>query len=109
VLRVRPASGSIEGMIYARAPMRNQPRGSQEVVPPALLLSALLCDWVNHSEKRWLNWGLGVVFFLLLALPRSGLAEPQRMRTTTTIRDSIEEPARIPGKMPEGRTVRAGL
>jgi hypothetical protein len=57
-----PASGSIEGMIYTTTPIRYQLRGWLEVVPQALLFSALLCYWVNHASKRWLNWMLGVVF-----------------------------------------------
>jgi hypothetical protein len=68
-----PASGSIEGMIYTPAPIRSQLRGWLEVVPQALLLSALLCYWVNHAERRWLDWLLGIVFFLAMALPILGL------------------------------------
>jgi hypothetical protein len=36
-------------------------------VPQALLLSALLCYWVNNPGKKWLTWLLTVPFFLLLA------------------------------------------
>ncbi len=68
-----PASGSIEGMIYTTTPIRYQLRGWLEVVPQALLFSALLCYWVNHAEKRWLNWLLGIVFFVVMALPVLGL------------------------------------
>lgn len=68
-----PASGSIEGMIYTPVPIRLQLRGWLEVVPQALLLSALLSYWVNHREKRWLNWLLGIVFFIMMTLPILGL------------------------------------
>jgi hypothetical protein len=68
-----PASGSVEGMIYTPVPILSQLRGWIEVVPQALLLSALLCYWVNHSDKRWLNWLLGIVFFVAMALPVLGL------------------------------------
>jgi hypothetical protein len=68
-----PASGSIEGMIYTPVPIRFQLRGWVEVVPQALLLSALLCYWVNHPEKKWLNWLLGIVFFILMAVLVLGL------------------------------------
>ena len=68
-----PASGSIEGMIYTTAPIASQLRGWLEVVPQAMLLSALLCYWVNHPAKKWLNWVLGVLFFVLMALPVVGL------------------------------------
>jgi hypothetical protein len=68
-----PAAGSIEGMIYTRMPLQFQLRGWLEVVPQALLFSALLCYWVNHAGKKWLTWLLGIVFFILMALPILGL------------------------------------
>lgn len=68
-----PASGSIEGMIYTPVPIRLQLRGWVEVVPQVVLLSALLCYWVNHPEKKWLNWLLGILFFIAMALPVLGL------------------------------------
>jgi hypothetical protein len=67
------ASGSIEGMIYTTMPIPHQLRGWLEVVLQALLLSALLCYWVNHSEKKWLNWSLGIAFFPVMAMPVLGL------------------------------------
>lgn len=67
------ASGSIEGMIYTTRPIAQQVRGWLEIVPQALLLSALLCYWVNHSQKKWLNRSLGIVFFLMMAMPVLGL------------------------------------
>jgi hypothetical protein len=67
-----PASGSVEGMIYTPVPLQFQLRGWLEVVPQALLLSALLCFWVNHSGKKWLNWLLGIVFFITMAMPILG-------------------------------------
>lgn len=72
-----PASGSIEGMIYTPVPIRSQLRGSLEVVPQALLLSALLCYWVNHPAKKWLNWLLGILFFIMVALLILGLLTRQ--------------------------------
>jgi len=68
-----PASGSIEGLIYTPVPIRSQLRGWWEVVSQALLLSALLCYWVNHPEKKWLNWLLGILFFIAMALLVVGL------------------------------------
>ncbi|HEV2349672.1 MAG TPA: hypothetical protein VG028_07500 [Terriglobia bacterium] len=68
-----PASGSIEGMIYTPVPIASQLRGSLEVVPQALLLSALLCYWVNHPGKKWLNWLLGILFLIMVALLILGL------------------------------------
>jgi hypothetical protein len=67
------APGSIEGMIYTPVPLRYQMRGWLEVVPQAVLLSALLVYWVNHSQKKWLNWLLGILFLIAMALPILGL------------------------------------
>jgi len=67
-----PASGSIEAMIYTTVPPLSQLRGWLEVVPQAVLLSALLCYWVNHPAK-WLNWLLGTMFVIAMALPLLGL------------------------------------
>jgi hypothetical protein len=66
------AYGSIEGMVYTTMPLRLQLVGWLEVVPQALLLSALLCYWVHHP-KKWLNWLLGVTFFIAMSLPVLGL------------------------------------
>jgi hypothetical protein len=66
-------SGSIEGMIYTVVPIPFQLKGWLEIVPQALLFSALLCYWVNHPTKKWLNWLLGIVFLLMMALPVLGL------------------------------------
>jgi len=68
-----PAAGSMEGMIYTPVPIRSQLRGWVEVVPQAVLLSALLCYWVNHPAKKWLSWLLGSVFFIMMALSVLGL------------------------------------
>ncbi len=67
-----PAGGSLEGMIYTTTPPLKQTIGYIEVVPQALLLSLILCYWVNHPRK-WLNWLLGVLFVVSMALPVLGL------------------------------------
>jgi hypothetical protein len=61
------APGSMEGLIYTTVPVPIQIRGWLEIVPQALLLSALLCYWVNHPDKKWLSWLLGTPFCLLMA------------------------------------------
>lgn len=68
-----PAGGSVEGLVYTTTPALLQLRGWLEVIPQALLLSALLCYWVNHPGKKWMNWTLGVLFFIAMALPILGL------------------------------------
>lgn len=68
-----PTPGSIEGMIYTILPISGQLTGWLEVIPQALLLSVILHYWVNHPEKTWLNWTLGIVFLVMLLLPALGL------------------------------------
>ena len=68
-----PTPGSVEGLVYTVIPIPQQLSGWLEVVPQALLLSAILFYWVNHPEKRWLNWVMGAIFFVMLLLPALGL------------------------------------
>ncbi len=63
-----PPPGSVEGMLYTLVPVWVQLRGWLEVVPQALLLSAILYYWVKHPEKKWLNWVLGIAFALIYGL-----------------------------------------
>ena len=68
-----PSPGSVEGMIYTVFPIRLQLFGMSEVLLQSLLLSVILCHWVNQPEKRWLNWGLSMAFVFVLLLPTLGL------------------------------------
>jgi len=68
-----PSPGSVEGMLYTVIPISQQITGWLEVVPQALLLSMILFYWVNHPEKKWLNWLMGAVFVVMLILPAMGL------------------------------------
>jgi uncharacterized membrane protein len=68
-----PAPGSVEGMIYTVIPISQQITGWLEVVPQALLFSVILFYWVNHPEKRWLNWLMAALFVLTLMLMAMGL------------------------------------
>jgi hypothetical protein len=72
-----PSPGSIEGMIYTTLPWRVHVFGLPEVLTQSGLLAFALWYWVNHPEKRWLNWALGVAFVLVLALPILGLLARQ--------------------------------
>jgi len=67
-----PAWGSVEGFIYTLNSPFNQMLGWLEVVPQALLLSVILSYWVRHPQK-WMNWTLGILFALSMALPVLGL------------------------------------
>lgn len=67
-----PAPASIEGMIYTKLPFPGI-TSYVEIVPQALLLSMILFYWVNHPEKKWLSWVLGIIFAVMLLLPALGL------------------------------------
>jgi len=70
-------AGSLEGFIYTTTPILQQMRGYLEVVSQALLLSALLCYWINHPGRKSLNWTLGALFFLCVLFPTLGLLAPR--------------------------------
>ncbi len=38
-----------------------------------VLFSGLLYYWVNHPEKKWLNWVLGIFFVLALLMSALGV------------------------------------
>ena len=71
-------AGSLEGFIYTTIPVPSQLRGYLEVVTQALLLSALLCYWVNHPGKKSLNWTLGIAYVICAGLPLLSLVVPKR-------------------------------
>jgi len=68
-----PAPGSIEGLIYTTLPIRGQLVGLSEVLLQSLLFSVLTFAWARSSDQRWLNWVLGILFFIALLLPALGL------------------------------------
>jgi hypothetical protein len=68
-----PTPGSVEGMVYTTIPIRNQLTGWLEIIPQALLFSAILWYWVRHPNKRWLNWTLVSIFAVFLLLVVLGL------------------------------------
>jgi len=72
-----PAPGSVEGLIYTKIPIEGQLGGLTEVLTQSLLLSALTVYWVRHSEVRWLNWVLSILFIVVLLLPLLGLLARQ--------------------------------
>lgn len=70
--------GSLEGFIYTTTPVLLQMRGWLEVVPQALLLSALLVFWVRHPGKKGMSWGLSVAYVIAAGLPLLSLVAPKR-------------------------------
>jgi hypothetical protein len=69
-----PTPGSVEGAIYLTLPVREQfiTGGMLEVLTQSFLLSGILYYWVNHPEKRWLNWALGLMFLLAVLISAMG-------------------------------------
>lgn len=68
-----PTPGSIEGFVYTSLPPWLHIKCAPEILLQTLLLSSVVCYWVNHPEKGWIRWSLGVVFLCVLALPALGL------------------------------------
>ena len=68
-----PTPGSLEGLVYTIIPIPDQLVGWLEVIPQALLLSAILYYWVRHPEQKWFNWVMGIIFALMMLLPALGL------------------------------------
>ena len=68
-----PTPGSVEGMIYL-APSASGffSGGLLEILTQSFLFSALLYYWVNHPEKRWLNWLLGILVLLVVLMSIMG-------------------------------------
>jgi len=71
------APGSIEGYIYTKVSFKGLWGGGIEVLAQSFFLSVLIYYWVNHPEKRWLNWVLGILFFIALVFPTLGLLARQ--------------------------------
>lgn len=65
-------AGSLEGFIFTTTPVVVQVRSYVEIVTQAVLLSALLCHWINRP-KRWLSWFLGIAYAICIGLPVLGL------------------------------------
>ena len=68
-----PAPGSIEGMIFTVLPLSSHLMGQVEIYLQSFLLAVVVYYWVNHPQKKWLSWVLGVAFFLALLFPTLGL------------------------------------
>jgi hypothetical protein len=68
-----PTPGSVEGMIYLSPSASGFFSGGMlEILTQSLLFSALLYYWVNHPEKRWLSWLLGILFVLAVLMSIMG-------------------------------------
>lgn len=71
-------AGSLEGYIYTMIPVAIQMRGYLEIVPQALLLSALLFYWVRHPRKLWVTVAATTLWAICVILPVLSLFAPKR-------------------------------
>lgn len=67
------APSSIEGVIYTRLPLWFHIMGLPEVLIQAFLLAFLTHYWVNHPQKKWLNWVFGIAFVLIILMSTMGI------------------------------------
>jgi hypothetical protein len=67
------APSSIEGMLYTVLPGWFHVIGFPEVFVQAGLLAFLTHYWVNHPEKKWLNWGFGAVLIMVVLFSSLGI------------------------------------
>jgi len=68
-----PTAGSLEGMIFTYQPLLGHLYSLPEIVLQSLLLSLVLFYWVNHPEKKWLNWAMGTVYVLVITMALLGI------------------------------------
>jgi len=66
------APGSVEGLLYTKMSVVLQISGWLEIMTQALLLSAILYYWVNHPEKKWIAWILGIIYNLAVVFSIMG-------------------------------------
>src|SRR5688572_18348626 len=67
------APSSIEGMVYTVLPPWFHIVGYPEIMIQSGLLALLTQYWVNHPEKKWLNWVFGMTFILTILLSSLGV------------------------------------
>ena len=72
-----PAPGSLEGMIYTVFPLWVHLKGLPEVLLQSLFLSLIVFYWVNHPQRKWLNWVMVGAFLILMSFPIIGLLAGQ--------------------------------
>jgi hypothetical protein len=60
------APSSIEGMLYTVLPLWFHISNFPEILVQSGVLAWLTYYWVNHPEKKWLNWVLGIILVIVL-------------------------------------------
>jgi hypothetical protein len=67
-----PSPSSIEGMLYTVMPVWFHVVGFPEVLIQSGALAFLTVYWVNHPEKKWLNWAIGILLVIVILLSTLG-------------------------------------
>jgi bacteriorhodopsin len=62
-------------MIYTVLPTWFHIVGYPEIIVQAGLLAFLTHYWVNHPEKKWLNWVFGIIFVLCILMSSLGILD----------------------------------
>ncbi|GIL15582.1 MAG: hypothetical protein BroJett039_07550 [Chloroflexota bacterium] len=68
-----PSPGSIEGIIYTILPTWFHFVGLPEVLLQSFLLAFLTFYWVNHPERKILNWAFAIAFVVVVVFGALGL------------------------------------
>jgi hypothetical protein len=72
-----PAPGSVEGMIYTRAPIAGQIAGLWEVVLQTLAMSVLVVLWHRSPGRAWsITMGLLAALVILMSVAGAFLPQP---------------------------------
>jgi hypothetical protein len=77
------APSSIEGMVYTVLPSWFHIVGLPEIIVQSGLLAFLTHYWVNHPEKKWLNWVFGIAFILTILMSSLGILAALGMLPTS--------------------------
>jgi hypothetical protein len=66
-------------MLFTIFPLWVHLRSLPEVLLQSLFLALILVYWVNHPQKKWLTWVMGIAFVILMSFPILGLlvGQPQ--------------------------------
>ncbi len=73
-----PAPGSVEGMIYTKAPIPGQILGLWEIVLQTLAMSVLVVTWHRNPSRAWnITMGLLAALVVLMSVAGATLPRPE--------------------------------
>jgi hypothetical protein len=62
------APSSIEGMLYTVLPMWFHIANFPEIFIQSAALAWLTHYWVNHPDKKWLGWVMGIITVVVILM-----------------------------------------